>query len=446
MSLGVGHTAPEVWDATLGQLLLRVTRQNYDSWLRPTAGIRFEETTLVVAAPTELACDWLSTRMKMVIHQAITTVAGPGLKVRFEVHHRETVAGDPPLQPSMLPSHTTPLNPRFTFASFLPGGHNRLALLAALDVSSNGETPYSPLFITGGSGSGKTHLLHAIAHKAGTEGLRTLLVTAEQFLGEFQAALRSNTGAAFRARFRELDILLVDDAHNLAGKKATQAEFFQTIAGLHDLGRRVVVAGDHEAVCAGAGARFASQLQWGLVAEIADPPSEERIRFLMAKTVCQGVQLPEEVLHYIALRVRSSLRDLEGAVNRVLARARISNEPLDIDFAVKALQTPSEAPLAAQSAHKPFDVIETVAEQLQVTTADISSAKRDRESSYARHIVMYLLRETGMTHAAIAQLLGRKDHSTVVHACRQLEMELTVSTKTRADLDAVREALRTRSA
>jgi chromosomal replication initiator protein len=439
----VGHTPPEVWEATLGQLLLRVTRQNFDNWLRNTTGLRFDGTTLIVGTPTSLSRDWLATRMRNVIQQALTAVAGPGLKVDFEVISGGS-AGDEVLQPSMIPALPTPLNPRFTFATFLPGDHNRLALLAAMDVCSNPESPYSPLFITGAGGAGKTHLLHAIAHKASKDGQRVLLVTAEQFLSEFTGAVKNRTGPAFRARYRDMDILLVDDVHNLAGKTATQREFFQTVAALHDLGRRVVLAGDQKALGGGPDSRFASQLHWGLVAHIDEPNTDDRIRFLFARTGCQGVTLPDEVIHYLALRVRSGLRDLEGALNRVLALARISEDPITIDFAYRALQPVSGEQMAPVKPQvKPGAVIEAVSRHLGVPESDIRGAKRTRDATYARHISMYLLRQdAGLTFSAIAQQLGKKDHSTVVHACKQLEFELEMSPPLRADLDAVRSALR----
>jgi len=213
-------SAHQIWDATLAQLLIRVTRQNYDSWLRNTVGLRFEGTTLVVAAANELACDWLSTRMKSVIAQALTAVAGVGLQVRYQPAE-EPDSGSPegsPLQPSLLPRLQTPLNPRFTFATYLESGFNRLALSAARDIAGEAESNYSPLFVTGSAGNGKTHLLHAIAHETAQSGARLLLVSAEQFLNEFTTAVRNKSGAAFRARYRELDLLLVDDVHLLLGK------------------------------------------------------------------------------------------------------------------------------------------------------------------------------------------------------------------------------------
>jgi chromosomal replication initiator protein len=445
LSLAVGYTAPEVWEATLAQLQLRITRQNFESWLRDTTGLRYEGTTLIVGTPTQLAHDWLSARMKPAILQALTAVAGPGLQVQFEVtgaSQTEAPLEGRPLQPSMIPALPTPLNPRFTFATFLTGDYNRLALAAALDVCANAESPYSPLFITGPGGCGKTHLLHAIAQQACKQGQRVLLVPADKFLSEFTGAVKNRTGPAFRARYRDLDILLVDDVHFLAGKKATQAEFFQTVAALHDLGRRVVLGGDLQALSAAAGARFASQLRWGLVAEIGQPTIDERVRFLCAKSACQGVSLPEEVVHYIGLRVRSGPRDLEGAINRVLALARISDCPVDIEFAARALQPVSETPLASRPDLQPSAVIEAVCHHLNVERREVCGAKRTREASYARHISMYLLRQdAGLTYAAIAQLLGKKDHSSVVHACRQLQKQLEVSRPLKADIDAIRSAL-----
>lgn len=444
MSSALPASAHQIWDATLAQLVLRVTRQNYDSWLRNTVGLRFEGTTLIVAAANELACDWLSTRMKSVIAQALSAVAGPGLQVRYlPVQANEDPAEDAsPLQPSLLPRQQTPLNPRFTFATYLDSDFNRLALTAARDIADEAGCTYSPLFVTGTSGNGKTHLLHAIAHQASARGARLLLVSAEQFLNEFTTAVRNKTGAAFRARYHDLDLLLVDDVHFLLGKKATLNEFYRTLAALHDQGRGVVVTGDPSAMNDEA-ARFRDQLRWGLVAPIGDPSAEDRIRFVEAKAAGQGMPLPDEVKHYLALRVRSSIRELEGAVNRVTAIARISgDQPLDIDFTARALQPvslllQSEKPLVA-----PTDLLDAVCRHLSLSPNEITSQKRNRDLTYARHLAMYLLRHDGaLTYSAIAQLLGKKDHSTVVHACTQLTHQLNLSPSLRADVDAVRASL-----
>ena len=441
MSIAPPANAQQLWEATLSQLLLRVTRQNYETWLKSTVGVRYDGTTLVVAAASDLACDWLSTRMRSVIAQAIATVAGPGMTVRFEPAEGLGRDGPAPLQPSLLPRTQTPLNPRFTFASFMESEFNRLALTAAQDIAGKDDSAYSPVFITGSTGMGKTHLLHAIAHEAVANGHRTLLVSAEQFLNEFTTAIRSKTGAAFRARYRELDLLLMDDVHLLIGKKATLNEFYQTLAGLHDQGQRVAVAGDPSAMAAEA-ERFQSHLRWGLVARMEQPSAEDRVRFVHAKAQAQGMVLPEEVQHYLALRVKSSIRDLEGAVNRVTALARISLEPVSIDFTARALQPVSVLVQSDRTAIAPTDLLQAVCRHLMLSPEEISSQKRDRSLTYARHVAMYLLREdAGMTYSAIARLLGKKDHSTVVHACTQLTRELPFSPPLRADIDAIRASL-----
>jgi chromosomal replication initiator protein len=437
LSSTIPYSAAQVWEQTLAQLLLRVTRQNYETWLRSTAGVRFDGTTLVVRAANDLTCDWLSSRMRSIIAQALCAVAGPGLQFSFEASEEKLgcAADNAPLQPSMLPDGAAPLNPRFTFETFLPADFNRLAFTAAGDISAE-ECSYSPLFITGPNGSGKTHLLHAIGKAAASRGLRYLLVNAEQFLSEFTTAVRKGSGAAFRARYRGLDLLLIDDIHLLLGKKATLNEFYVTLAGMHDEGRRIAVAGDPSAMATEA-ARFRGLLRWGLVAEIEQPSVEDRVRFVANKASYQGIQLPDEVQHYIALRVRSSVRDLEGAVNRVTALARISRQPITIDFAAHALQQVSTSgreptPIA------PTALIDAVCKHLNLCKDDVAGQKRDRSLTYARHVAMYLLRQrAGLSYSAIAFLMGKKDHSTVVHACTQIHNELERSPSLRADIDAV---------
>jgi chromosomal replication initiator protein len=438
LSSAIHYSAAQVWEQTLAQLLLRVTRQNYETWLRSTAGVRFDGTTIVVRVANDLTCDWLSSRMRSVISQALCAVAGPGLQFSFEASEEKTACGldKAPLQPSMLEDAATPLNPRFTFETFLPADFNRLAYTAAADIAEE-ECNYSPLFVTGPSGSGKTHLLHAIGKAAAARGLRYLLVNAEQFLSEFTTAVRKGSGAAFRSRYRSLDLLLIDDIHLLLGKKATLNEFYVTLAGMHDEGRRIAVAGDPSAMATEA-ARFRGLLRWGLVAAIEQPSVEDRVRFVATKASYQGIHLPDEVQHYIALRVRSSVRDLEGAVNRVTALARISRVPITIDFAAQALQQVSAAASSEPTPLAPTALIDAVCKHLNLCKDDIAGQKRDRSLTYARHVAMYLLRQNaGLSYSAIAYLLGKKDHSTVVHACTQIHKELERSPSLRADIDAV---------
>ena len=441
MPFSSGYSAAQIWESALAQLSLRVARLNYETWLRNTVGLRFDGTTLVVGTPNDLARDWLAKRMQPMILQALAAAAGPGLKVAFEVVATTDPQEPGPMQPSLIPELTPPLNPRFRFETFLTSDSNELAYSAAKALASGEHTCYSPLFITGPGGNGKTHLLHAIAHEAARQRKRFLLVSADQFLNEFTNAVRTKATAVFRARYREVDLLLVDDVHLLLGKRVTTAEFYQMVAGLHDEGRLVVVAGDLSAMN-GEGARFQSELRWGLVATINPASAEERARFVDLKARAQGIHLPDEVLHYIALRVRSSIRELEGAVNRVAARARISQEPITIDLAARALQPISSTPPNQQQV-QPTDLLQAVCRHLALDEADLRGASRERAVTYARHVAMYLLRrDGGMTYTAIARLLDKKDHSTVVHACNQIENDLAVSPLVRADIDSIRASLR----
>jgi chromosomal replication initiator protein len=420
--------------------MLRVTRQNYDTWLRSTMGCHYEGTTLIVKTNSDLACDWLSTRMRSVIAQSLTAVAGGGISVRFEPSEMPAPTADEPRQPPLLPRMEAPLNPRFTFSSFLEAGFNQLALRSAREVL-DGEGCYSPLFITGGAGSGKTHLLHAIAHEASRMRVPFILVGAERFMNDYNTAVQKKDVPAFRSRYRDAEMLLIDDIHLLLGRKATLNELIQTIRSLADRGHIVVVTSDPSRAPANEADRVQNQPFWGLAAHIDVPSAEDRGRFIAAKLDQQGISVPDEVKQYLALRIRTNIRDLEGAVNRLTALAKISRAELNIEFAARAME-PFSTPARDNVVPSPARVLEAVCQHLGVTLDLLRSAGRARDLAYARHLAMYLLRSDGqLTFAAIAQLLNKKDHSTVVHACNQIGKEIGVSTSVRADIDAVKALL-----
>jgi chromosomal replication initiator protein len=439
LPLPASVSASEVWDATLAQLLLQVSPHTYENWLKDTAGLRFEGTTLVVRAPSDLARDWLSSRLRAMVLKCLTAAAGPGLSLRFEAAQDGAAIADSDtaLQPPLIPAPSFPLNARFSFATFFPAPSNRLALAAAQEVAADPDTSYSPLFLSGPSGCGKTHLLHAIAREAARVHARAVLAPADHFLADFTTAVRSHSTPAFRAKYRDVDLLLIDDVHQLSGKKATQQELFQTVAVLHDSGRRVVLAGDLAAFPCDASSRLHACLASGLIAAIDPPALEERLQFVRSKAAATRATLPLEVIQYVAIRAKASFRDLDGAVNRVLALARISDEPLSIDLAARALQ--GVAAPRRRPPPPPSHVVDAVCRRFQLTPACLSSPSRSRQRSYARQLAMYLLREDcGLTYKSIALLFSRKDHSTVIHACSQVASQLGLSPETRADIDAIR--------
>jgi chromosomal replication initiator protein len=375
--------------------------------------------------------------MRSVIAQSLNAVAGNGVSVRFEPHTEAQPDGAEPRQPALLPRLAAPLNPRFTFDTFLEAGFNQLALRSARAVLE-GEECYSPLLITGSAGSGKTHLLQAIAHEAARLRLPFILSGAERFMNDYNTAVQKKDVPAFRSRYRDAEMLLIDDIHLLLGRKATLSELIKTIRSLADRGHIVVVTSDPTRAPAGDSERFQSEAFWGLATHIDAPSATDRARFVSAKLEQQGVVVPDEVQQYLALRVRTNIRDLEGAVNRLTALAKISRAEMSIDFAAKAME-PFSTAAKADVIPTPARVLEAVGQHLGVNLDQLRSAARARDLAYARHIAMYLLRgESHLTYAAIAQLLHKKDHSTVVHACNQIARELGLSPNVRADIDAVK--------
>ena len=319
-----------------------------------------------------------------------------------------------------------------------------MALRSAREVL-DGEGAYSPLFITGGAGSGKTHLLHAVAHEAARMRTPFILVGAERFMNDYNTAVRNKDVPAFRSRYRDAEMLLIDDIHLLLGRKATLNELIQTIRSLADRGHIVVVTSDPSRAPVNEAERVQGQPFWGLATHIDTPSTADRVRFIASKLDQQGVPVPDEVKQYLALRVRTNIRDLEGAVNRLTALAKISRSELTIDFAARAME-PFSAPAKDNVIPTPARLMEAVCRHLGVTCGQLQSAGRARDLAYARHLAMYLLRgEGGLTYAAIAQLLHKKDHSTVVHACNQITKELGLSPNLRADIDAVRAILHSSS-
>jgi len=435
------YSAPQLWDSILSQLVLRVSRQNFENWLKDTRGLRFEGTTLVVGAPSDLAADWLGSRLRSVVSQVAKSTLGPGLSICYEAQNgTRSAAEEDALQPNLLPELPTPLNPRYTFGSLFIGEFNRYAAAAAREVVDATESACSSLLIVAPAGCGKTHLLHAAAHDAQRRGERVLLVNAEQFLGDFASASRQKSWPAFRARYRGVDLLLVDDIHVLNGKIATQAEFHQTVVALQDSGRRII------ATCEAPSTPLpATAARWSLVVRIDALSTQDRIGFVEHRAGQQGISLPEPVTHYVALR-RTGVRDLEGAFNQVASLARISGEPITIDLAAKAMHPFSRPPAQAPLQHPPAAIIEAVCDHFGVTPAALRGLKRTRAISHARHVAMYLLRQdSGLTHSAIAGLLAKKDHSTVVYGCSAIEKGLSASPEVRADIDTIRADLITRS-
>ncbi len=342
----------------------------------------------------------------------------------------------------MAPQLTPPrLNARYTFSTFIVGSGNQLAHAASQAVAEAPGQAYNPLFLYGGVGLGKTHLLHAIGHTAIEDGLAVLYVSSETFTNEIINAIRFRTTEEFRAKYRSVDVLLVDDIQFIAGKDSTEEEFFHTFNALYENNKQIVVCSDRppKAIVSLA-ERLRSRFEWGLIADIQPPDLETRVAILRAKTDSLGRQVPDEVLTYLANRVQSNIRELEGSFNRLLAVSQLQGLPLTIETAKGAL-----ANLASDSQQRRVSVaavLDAVAEYYRISGDDLRGKQRDKHIVGPRQVAMYLMREeTEASLLEVGQALGGRDHSTVLHGVEKIARELNDNTALRKDVNSIRQQL-----
>ena len=457
-------TAQRVWDAALGQLQIHVTRPNYDTWLKDTRGLRVEDGRFIVGVPTEFVKEWLGTRLMGIVSQTIGGILGQPTEVSFEIFapgvngngaqpartaangngrtastsHEMALAEASPIHTIISsPLLRQRLNPRYTFRSYVVADSNRIAAAAAMAAAERPGEDYNPLFIFSSPGLGKTHLLQAIALRAGQAGRNVLYVTSEQFVNDFVTSLAQGRGDEFRRRYRSVQVLLMDDIQFLANKARTQEEFFYTFNDLHSNGCQVVIASDRPpSAIPGLEARLCSRFQWGLVADIQPPDEETRLAILQAKAREQKVDIPPEVSRYLADRVRENVRALEGCLNRVVAYARLTRSTITLETATKALAalTPTIA-----SPADPQAILQSVSAYYNVPIQAITGKSRAKPIAEARHVAMYLLREDGeLALKQIGLLLGHRDHSTVIHGVQKISHALIADPRLSAQLNDIR--------
>ena len=439
------RTPQALWEAALGQLQLQVTRPNYETWLRDTAGLVLQDETFTVSVPTDFVAEWLRERLNDLITKTLSGILGRPLQVMFRV------AGAPiegPAFSSRDPSDAADalpplpkqrLNPVFTFETFVVADCNLMAYAAALATAGSIIGPqHNPFFIYSESGLGKTHLLQAITHRLLAADRRALYVTAEQFLSEFVFATRRKRADEFRDKYRSLDTLLIDDLQFLAGKDGTQEEFFHTFNHLYSAGKQLVLASDQppEALTRFS-PRLRSRFQSGLTADLSMFASEARLTLLRRKADSIQAEVDDEALYFLAGRPYVNVRELEGALNRVLAYARLTGQRADFSLAqdaIKSVMRPTPPALP-----KPDRVIEAVCCYYDVARQALGSQARSKRVTTARHVAMYLLRRDAFQPLSqIGRLFGDRDHSTVLHACRKIERESTAIPQTGEDLSAIR--------
>jgi len=333
------------------------------------------------------------------------------------------------------------LNPRYTFDAFIVGGSNRLAHAASLAVAEAPGESYNPLFLYGGVGLGKTHLLHAIGHQGVQTGLAVLYVSSEQFTNEIVNAIRYRTTEEFRAKYRSVDILLVDDIQFIAGKESTEEEFFHTFNSLHEMSKQIVICSDRPPkAIVSLEERLRSRFEWGLIADIQPPDLETRMAILRVKADLLRYRVPDDIIAYIAGRVQTNIRELEGCLNRLMAYQQLHHLDLTMEVARAAMSSLGND--VRESRLNSKQIAQAVAEYYHISLDAMCGKQRDKHIVMPRQIAMYLIRqETQVSLLEIGQLFGGRDHSTVMHACEKIDQAVNINPTLRREIVAIREQL-----
>ncbi len=488
-----------IWQAAQGELQLQMTRATYDTWLKGTFAVSYEDGLLIVGTENPYAKEWLENRLLGTIKRTLASILGHTVEVRFIVNAHQTQPSplllsvqdpeDPSLArqvparpgttwargragsegeepappfPSLGISHGIPLgpvgrdlslhdpvgirtpplsslslNPRYTFETFIVGNSNRLAHAAAYAVAHKPAEAYNPLFLYGGVGLGKTHLLHAIGQVPLRKNLRVLYISSETFTNDLINSIRNQTTEEFRLKYRHIDVLLVDDIQFIAGKESTQEEFFHTFNTLHAANKQIVISSDRppKAILT-LEKRLRSRFEWGLIADIQPPDLETRTAILRFKAESLPHPIPAEVIDFLAHKIQSNIRELEGALNRVLAYASIMASPLTVEMAKAALQD--------ITLHRPPslpEIVKTVAHFYGLSVEDLKSPRRSKVVALPRQVAMYLAREeTDASLLEIGKALGGRDHSTILYGYEKIS-SLAEEDSLRRELLSIKEML-----
>ena len=453
-----------IWNQCLADIRQTVNAQSYRTWFEPLSPAKLEESELTLQVPSQFFYEWLEEHYFKVLRAAIETHFGPAIGLKYAIADEEQIIPSPstaetatllpsaaPLPssaPALLPKRSSfellireaNLNPRYTFENFIKGESNQYARAAAQAVANNpGGTSFNPLVLYGGVGLGKTHLIQAIGNFALLHGKvqRILYVPSEKFTTDFIDAIQRDRVSEFSNRYRNVDILIVDDIQFLSGKEKTQDSFFHTFNELHQLGKQIVLSSDKPPKeLKGLAERLISRFQWGLTADIQPPDLETRIAILQKKSEDDGVDLAQEVIEYIASNVKTNIRELEGCLISLLARASIENKPINVDLArevVQTIVTDVRSPISIEFIQR------AVATYYDIPDDLLKAKTRKQEVVIARQVAMYLAKElTSASLKTIGLHFGGRDHSTVIHAYQTVEDEMRIDDPFRNSMTQLR--------
>jgi chromosomal replication initiator protein len=439
-----------VWEEVLSIMAADLPERSFDAWLKDSRPVYLDGNTLYVEFPNEFTKDWVEARYANPLTRTLRQVANRDWDIKFTIPEGVRTLGSPGHgAPNTPPTRSWPeanlapppeekeaaaklapkssaLNPRYTFENFVVGNSNRFAHAASLAVAEGPAKAYNPLFIYGGVGLGKTHLMHAIGHYALQQNpnISVVYVTSETFTNDLISAIGKKSMVDFRNKYRNADILLIDDIQFVAGKESTQEEFFHTFNALYEANRQLVISSDRPPKdIPTLEERLRSRFEWGLTADIQPPDLETRIAILRKKAKDDNLVIDQEILSYIATHIQSNIRELEGALVRVIAHANLHNAPLTLETVAEALKdilkTPAYQPVTIES------IMEIVADYYSIKVSELKSKRRTRNITFPRQVAMYLARDlTESSLPEIGQAFGGRDHSTVIHAIEKIESEL----------------------
>jgi chromosomal replication initiator protein len=469
-------TAAEVWSRILHEARAALPEQAYRTWLAPTEAVAISQDTLIISTPNPFAADWVEDKYAELLVGIAEQLFSRRFRLSVQCDGKGSTADLPPpmrldSDPAMSapdavprasssaaaaahPTSTTraaqissPLNGRYTFDRFIVGNNNQLSAAAAHAVAEAPARAYNPLFVYGGVGLGKTHLMHAIGHAvlARYPEKRVVYLSSERFTNELVSAIQEGTMAEFRRVYRQIDLLLVDDIQFLEGKERTQEEFFHTFNALHDAQRQIVLTSDRPPKEIGLEDRLVSRFEWGLVTDIKPPDFETRVAILRNRVEEDGLEISgmEEVLEFIARNCTSSVRELEGAVIKLLAYSSLTRREITTQLAQEALGAGRGAGEHEPANVNPDLVRRRVAEAWGVSAEALQSKKRTKDLTVPRQVAMFLIKELfDVSLVEIGRLFGGRDHSTVIHSVAKVEEDMRANPEFKDRVDAVRDALR----
>ena len=446
----------QIWQAAQEELRFQLSKPSYETWLKNASLVGREKNAFKIGVPTKLAKDWLEDRYSAMIKETLSAIVSGDVSVAFEVVPGQTeasagrtavaVAEEPPpeVEEEELVLHeASQLNPKFQFQHFVVGNNSRFAHAACRAVAETPAKAYNPLFLYGGVGLGKTHLMHAIGHAVLEKHhrKRVAYVTSEKFMNEMITSIQEGRMNDFRTRYRTVDVLLVDDIQFLAGKDRTQEEFFHTFNSLHELNRQIVISSDRPPKeIPTLEDRLRSRFSWGLIADIQAADFETRVAILKSKVGPYAKLVPEDVLSFIAHKIQKNIRELEGALIRVIAHASLNRSAVNVDMAARLLQ---DVIPSADTRTLTIDTISrAVANFYHISLEEMKGKRRDKHIVFPRQVAMFLIREeTASSLPAIGQAFGGRDHTTVLHSYEKINTESREDQRLQSDLRKIRELL-----